>query len=162
MSGAHDDSHDDSHDDDGGDLMRDLALALRPLHVSDELRQRLRERVRTIPAATLPPGLSTLRATDGEWVPLNPLVHIRVLRVDAAAGNQTVLLRAAGGAVLPRHRHSRDEEFIVLEGECRIGDLRLEAGDAHFSAAGTWHDDVTTDTGVLVLVRGEYPAPAFA
>ena len=69
------------------------------------------------------------------------------------AGNQTVLLRAHRGAVLPRHRHSREEEFIVLEGECRIGDLRLEAGDAHFSPAGSWHDDITTDTGVLVLRR---------
>jgi quercetin dioxygenase-like cupin family protein len=149
-------------DDDADDVMRALAIALRPLPLADAQRQRLRERVRAIPAAALPAGLSTLRATDGEWTPLNPLVQIKVLRVDAAAGNQTLLLRAARGAVLPRHRHSRDEEFIVLEGTCRIGDLRLEAGDAHFSAAGTWHDDITTDTGVLVLVRGEYPAPAFA
>ncbi len=149
-------------DEDAGALFAALADGLRPTLLDAEQRQRLRQRVRAIPSEALPAGMSTLRRSDGDWLPLNPLVHIRVLRVDAAAGNQTVLLRAARGAVLPRHWHSRDEEFIVLEGECRIGELRLEAGDAHFAAAGSWHDDITTDTGVLVLVRGEYPAPVYA
>ena len=143
-------------------LIGQLAEGLRPARLSEEQRERLRARVQAIPSEALPAGMSTLRRSDGEWQPLNPLVQMKVLRVDAAAGNQTILIRAARGAVLPRHRHSRAEEFIVLEGECRVGDLRLEAGDAQFSAAGSWHDDITTDTGVLVLVRGEYPAPAFA
>lgn len=152
-----------SHEDDVADtaLLRQLAAALRPRALSDEQRERLRARVRAIPREALPAGMSTLRRSDGDWQPLNPLVQIKVLHVDAAAGRQTMLVRAARGAVLPRHRHSRDEEFIVLEGECRIGDLLLAAGDAQFSTAGSWHDDITTDTGVLVMVRGEYPAPAF-
>ena len=139
-----------------------LASAVRPAQLTAAQRARLLERVRSRVAPPLPEGMTTLRGADGDWIALNPLVQIKMLRVDAAAGNQTVLIRAARGAVLPRHRHGRDEEFIVLEGECRIGTLRLEAGDAHFAAAGSWHDDITTDTGVLVLVRGEYPAPAFA
>jgi quercetin dioxygenase-like cupin family protein len=139
-----------------------FAGALRPLPLSEEQRDRLRARIRAIPSEAVPAGMTTLRSSDGEWLPLNPLVEIKVLRVDAAAGNQTLLIRAEAGAVLPGHRHSRDEEFIVLEGQCRIGTQVLEAGDAHFTAAGSWHDDVTTDTGVLVLVRGEYPAPAYA
>lgn len=150
------------NDDDALNVMREIAAALRPVQLSDAQRDRLRARVRAIPSDALPEGLSTLRNSEGEWLPLNPLVQIKVLRVDAEAGNQTLLIRAAAGAVLPRHRHSRDEEFIVLEGQCRIGTLLLETGDAHFTAAGSWHDDVTTDTGVLVLVRGEYPAPAYA
>jgi quercetin dioxygenase-like cupin family protein len=143
-------------------LMGRLAEGLRPLPLAVSQRERMRARVAAIPSGPLPAGLSTVRRSDGEWQPLNPLVQIKVLRVDAAAGHQTVLIRAARGAVLPRHRHHRDEEFIVLEGECHVGALRLEAGDAQFSAAGSWHEDITTDTGVLVLVRGEYPAPAFA
>lgn len=151
-------------DDDTGleALFATLATGLKPATISDTQRSRMRERVRAIPAAQLPAGMATLRGAAGDWLSLNPLVQIKVLRVDAEAGNQTVLIRAAAGAMLPRHRHSRDEEFIVLEGECRIGELRLEAGDAHFTAAGSWHDDITTDSGVLVLVRGEYPSPAYA
>jgi quercetin dioxygenase-like cupin family protein len=137
-----------------------LAGDLRPVQLSDEQRARMRNRLRA--NTGLPAGMTTQRSAEGEWLSLNPLVEIKVLRVDADAGNQTVLLRAARGAVLPRHRHSREEEFIVLEGSCRIGALLLEAGDAHFAAAGSWHEDITTDTGVLVLVRGEYPAPAYS
>ena len=153
-----------SHEDDVADavLLGRLAEALQPRTLSDQQRERLRARVRALPGEALPEGMTTLRRSEGEWQPLNPLVQIRVLHVDTAAGRQTMLLRAARGAVLPRHRHSRDEEFIVLEGQCRIGTLVLEAGDAHFTAAGSWHDDVITDTGVLVLVRGEYPAPVYA
>jgi quercetin dioxygenase-like cupin family protein len=139
-----------------------LAAALRPAEVSDAQRQRMRQRVGELISAQLPPGVTTLRASDGEWRHLNPFVRIKVLRVDVAAGNQTILIRAAPGGILPRHRHSHDEEFIVLEGECRIGSMRLAAGDAHFAAAGSWHDDITTDSGVLVLLRGEYPSPAHA
>ena len=152
----------DSPDDLDPQLIAELAGALRPLSLTDTQRERLRPRIRAIPAEAVPAGMTTLRAAEADWLPLNPLVQIKVLRVDAAAGNQTLLIRAAAGAVLPAHRHSRDEEFIVLEGQCRIGTLVLEAGDAHFTAAGSWHDDVITDTGVLVLVRGEYPAPVYA
>jgi quercetin dioxygenase-like cupin family protein len=144
------------------ELFAALAGAIRPAELSTEQRARMLARVRSRVAPHLPEGLTTLRGVDGDWIALNPLVQIKVLRVDKTAGNQTVLIRAAAGAVLPGHRHSRDEEFIVLEGACRIGSLRLEAGDAHFTAAGSWHDEITTDSGVLVLVRGEYPAPAFA
>ena len=143
-------------------LLVSLAAGLRPAQLSGEQRERLRARVQASLQAQLPEGMTTRRGADGEWLSINPLVEIKVLRVDAAAGNQTLLLRAAPGAVLPRHRHSREEEFIVLEGECRIGELRLAAGDAHFAAAGSWHEDITTESGVLVLVRGEYPAPAYA
>jgi hypothetical protein len=29
----------------------------------------------------------------------------------------------------------------------------------HIAAAGSWHDTVTTEGGVVVLLRGEYPHP---
>ena len=63
------------------------------------------------------------------------------------------------GGVVPAHRHERVEEFIVLEGECHIGTHKLVAGDVHIAAAGSWHEPVTTRSGVLVLLRGEYPHP---
>jgi quercetin dioxygenase-like cupin family protein len=72
----------------------------------------------------------------------------------------TVLIRALPGARLAAHRHSKEELLIVLEGECHTGTHPLRAGDIHFAGAGSWHDDITTRTGVVVLIRGEYPAPA--
>jgi quercetin dioxygenase-like cupin family protein len=152
--------------DDGSDgadsgVFEKLAGALKPAEVSEAQRQRMRGRIREL-VAPLPAGMTTLRAAEGEWREMGPLAQRKVLRVDPVAGNQTVLIRAAPGGILPRHRHSQDEEFIVLEGSCRIGELLLVAGDAHFAAAGSWHEDITTDTGVLVLLRGEYPAPAHA
>lgn len=155
MSGP---SEDDSDAPTSG-LFEQLAVALKPTEVSDAQRLRMRARIGELVAPQLPTGMTTLRAADGTWRALDPLVRMKVLRVDPVAGNQTVLIHAAPGGILPRHRHSQDEEFIVLEGECRIGALRLAAGDAHFAGAGSWHEDITTETGVLVLLRGEYPAP---
>jgi quercetin dioxygenase-like cupin family protein len=73
-----------------------------------------------------------------------------------------VLKRAreyAAGGTIRRHQHRQDEEFIVLEGECHIGELRLAAGDMQVAVAGSWHEQFTTEAGTLVLVCGEYPAP---
>jgi quercetin dioxygenase-like cupin family protein len=149
-------------EDESAGVFDGLVAAVRPAEISEAQRLRMRRRIGERIASQLLAGVTTLRAEDVEWRELCPRVSFKVLRVDAAAGNQTILVRAEPGGVLPRHRHTQDEEFIVLEGECRIGDLRLAAGDANFAAAGSWHDDITTDTGVLVLVRGEYPPPAYA
>ena len=152
----------DTFDEADSRVFARLATALQATAISEAQRSRMRLRIRELVASQPPAGTSTLRATGDEWRTLSPLVSVKVLRVDAVAGNQTVLIRAAPGGLMPRHLHSQDEEFIVLEGECRIGELRLAAGDAHFAAAGTWHEDITTETGVLVLLRGEYPMAAHA
>ena len=142
-------------------LFAQLATALPSVEVPAQQRERMRQRLMES-VADLPAGTTTVRAAGGEWIALSPLVKLKVLRVDARAGNQTVMVRAEPGGSMPRHQHRHDEEFIVLEGECRIGKLHLRAGDAHFAPAGSWHEEITTDTGVLVLVRGEYPAPSHA
>ena len=143
-------------------LFAQLATAIPPLDLPSQQRDRMRQRILQSVADETPAGTKTVRYAGGDWVALSPLVMMKVLRVDAHAGNQTVMVRAQPGGKLPGHRHGHDEEFIVLEGECRIGNLQLRAGDAHFAPAGSWHDEITTDTGVLVLVRGEYPPPTYA
>ena len=62
-------------------------------------------------------------------------------------------MRMRPGGVIPAHRHEREEEFIILEGECYIGTHRLVAGDVHIAAAGSWHEPVTTESGVVVLLQ---------
>lgn len=137
-----------------------LAASIAPSDISGEVRQRIWTRTREQVASLPPSGTMTARAEGCEWIALSPLVRFRRLRLDIEARSQTVLVRAEPGGFLPRHRHGQDEEFIVLEGECHIGSHHLRAGDAHFASAGSWHDVITTQTGVLILVRGEYQAAA--
>jgi len=106
-----------------------------------------------------PEGTRTLRAGEG-WIQICPFVEVRELHRDDSSGTHTSLMRMRPGGVVPAHRHRRIEECIVLEGECQIGTHRLVAGDVHIAAAGSWHEAVTTRTGVLVLLRGEYPHPS--
>jgi quercetin dioxygenase-like cupin family protein len=146
---------------DAGDdpLFEALALALRPVELSASQRSLLRARVLQRVLTEAPAGAQTLRTEAVEWIDLWPGLQARVLRVDEQAGRQTVLLRMQPGGEIPPHRHTQEEEFIVLEGECCIGADRLTAGDFHTAEAGSWHERTTTQTGVLALVRGEYPPP---
>lgn len=136
-----------------------LARALAPLELGGQQRDRLRGRVLQQAREVSPEGTSTLRTAAGSWIDIAPFIQVKVLRRDAVAGNQTLLMRMQPGGVISPHRHKQEEEFIVLEGECHIGAHKLCAGDVHIAAAGSWHEAVTTQTGVLVLLRGEYPAP---
>jgi quercetin dioxygenase-like cupin family protein len=141
-------------------LQETLASAVQPAELSSEQRERMRRRVLAGAREQAPEGTRTLRASEGEWVAICPFIDVRELRRDEASGTHTSLLRMRTGGMIPAHRHEREEEFIVLEGECHIGTLRLVAGDVHIAAAGSWHEPVTTRTGVLVLLRGEYPHPS--
>jgi quercetin dioxygenase-like cupin family protein len=140
-------------------LVETLAHALVPRELGAQQRERLRSRVLKQSRDSVPQGTSTLRTDAKSWITVAPFIQMKVLRRDEAAGNQTVLIRMQPGGVIPAHRHSQEEEFLVLEGECHVGAHRLCAGDVHVASAGSRHEEVTTRTGVLALLRGEYPAP---
>lgn len=144
------------------DLQESLASAVRPAELGAEQRDRMRRRIVDRAREQAPEGTRTLRANDGEWIEIAPLVEVRELRRDEEPGTHTSLMRMRPGGVIPAHSHEREEEFIILEGECQIGTHRLVAGDVHIAAAGSWHEQVTTRSGVLVLLRGEYPHPSAA
>jgi quercetin dioxygenase-like cupin family protein len=143
--------------DDGEDAFVEIASALRPADPPASRRASLRRRALELARETAPEGTRTLRANEEAWLELDAHARIRVLTRDVAAGTQTALLRVAAGGRIPAHRHLQEEEFIVLEGECHIGGHRLGTGDVHIASAGSWHDDITTRTGVLVMIRGEIP-----
>jgi quercetin dioxygenase-like cupin family protein len=142
------------------EIQGELAAAVRPAELSAGQRDRMRHRTLELAREQTPEGTRTLRAEEGIWVQIAPFVEVRELRRDEAAGTHMSLMRMHPGGVIPAHRHEREEEFIILEGECHIGSLRLGAGDAHIAAPGSWHDEVTTRAGVLVLLKGEYPHPS--
>ena len=141
-------------------LQESIAAGLRPAELGTQQRERLRRRVVEQAREQSPEGTRTLRADEGAWIEIAPFVEVRELRRDEASGTHTSLMRMRPGGVVPAHRHVREEEFIVLEGECQIGTHKLVAGDVHIAAAGSWHEPVTTRSGVLVLLRGEYPHPS--
>jgi quercetin dioxygenase-like cupin family protein len=144
------------------DLQDSLAAAVQPAELGAELRDRMRRRALELAREQAPEGTRTLRQSEAVWIEVAPFVEVRELRRDEAAGTHTSLMRMRPGGFVPGHRHEREEEFIVLEGECHIGTHRLVAGDVHIAPAGTVHEAVTTKTGVLVLLRGEYPHPTSA
>lgn len=95
----------------------------------------------------------TVRSSSDDWAPVAPGVERKLLWVSGLA--QSCLLRLAPGARVAGHLHSMDEECVVLEGSVCIGaDLVLQAGDFHVAAAGSSHQDATSETGALVYLRG--------
>jgi quercetin dioxygenase-like cupin family protein len=142
------------------EISLEISAAIAPAELSDEQRSSLRARVLRGTRDEAPQGTKTFRADDTQWTKCAPCIQMKVLRQDASTGYQIVLLHMQPGGVMPAHRHTRDEEFIVLEGECQIGSHRLRAGDVHLAEAGSWHPPITTQTGVKVLLRGEYSPSA--
>ena len=129
-----------------------------PAELSALRRITLRTRVLQHARETPPAGTSIRRSVENDWKECLPFVQVKVLHIDAEAGNRTVLLRMQPGGIIPAHRHDQPEEFIVLEGECDVGTHRLREGDSHMASAGSWHGAVTTRVGVLVYLRGENPS----
>jgi quercetin dioxygenase-like cupin family protein len=136
-----------------------LALGLRPAELPAAQRERMRARILAEVRDRAPSGTATVRTAQECWVDLSPGLQLMVLQRDERSRRQTVLLRMQPGGELPPHTHAQDEELIVLSGECRIGTHLLRAGDFHRASPGSRHESTTTDSGALVLLTGEYPAP---
>jgi mannose-6-phosphate isomerase-like protein (cupin superfamily) len=115
-----------------------------PEEVRGRVRNRLRERVGTDAIA----GAYTLRNGDGQWMPILPGVEKKILHRDS----DMYLLRLIGGAVLPPHEHNRTELCLVLEGEMSFDGIHIEAGDFHVVEAGYPHPAGTTKNGAVLLI----------
>jgi quercetin dioxygenase-like cupin family protein len=164
--------------DGDADVFAALAQALKPQPVPKSLRDRQRaamlgrlgaENASTaltcstasvrLAVAPAPDGTQTWRSSEVEFAPGSPLIESKVLRVDKRAGTQEALIRFLPGAVVPAHSHAKEEEMIILEGECFIGEHALRAGDVHIAPPGSWHPAITAPRGTLLLLRCEYPFP---
>jgi anti-sigma factor ChrR (cupin superfamily) len=93
------------------------------------------------------PGIVDLRREDG-WRQYTRDVQIKRLW-DA----NTFLLRCAPGGVLPAHKHPRFEHCIVIEGDMIVGGETYRSGDYHGVPAHIAHSEITSRTGLLMLVR---------
>ncbi len=97
--------------------------------------------------------LFTLRALEGPWEETSvDGVSVRRLFVDRAGNRMTALFRMEPGASYPQHVHAGPEECYVLEGDLRVGELVLHAGDYQRAAQGSRHGVQSTQGGCLLLV----------
>jgi quercetin dioxygenase-like cupin family protein len=103
------------------------------------------------------PGFHVLKGGDGKWRRHEADgIHYKVLSFDPASDAITTLVRMEPGAKYPRHRHSREEQCWVLEGDVRQVDhsISIRAGDFFRAMPGTDHDSITTDDGCLLIIIG--------
>ena len=140
--------------------LRRIAEALKPIAPGPDRAARMRGRVLDA-VRTSGRGDSsmylTVRATEGAWVEIAPLVQRK--RVYRDRTGEAYLLRLLPGAVLAGHDHPAHEECVVLEGETFLGDIRLAAGDFHLARADTDHGVVRSPKGALLYVRTVAIAP---
>jgi len=97
------------------------------------------------------------RGREAEWRPLDEPgvtgIHIKTLMWDdEQKRSPTMLLKFDPGARYPVHDHPDGEEIYVLEGDIRLGNDHLHAGDYLYTAPGNIHA-VRTDGGCVVLLR---------
>ena len=140
-------------------ILEMLAGGIRPSELSVTQRDRLRDSALAQARDTAPEGTATVRSSAAQWKSIGPLVEMLELRRDPRNGTHVSLMRMRPGGRVEPHTHNQEEDFIVLDGECRIGAHVLRAGDVHTAGPGSMHDTTVSEEGVLVLIRGEFPYP---
>lgn len=97
--------------------------------------------------------LVVTRAEGGVWEETGVKgVRVKRLSIDRQKDQFTALVRMEAGSSYPRHVHNGAEECLVLEGELRVGDDTLRAGDFQRAPAGSRHGVQSTDSGCLLLI----------
>lgn len=143
-------------------VFESLAVAVKPAALDASAQDRMRARIlQSIRPPDPPPaGTATFSLADDGWSDPAPNVRMKWLRKDEVAGTQEVLIRLGPGSRVPEHSHNKEEHMVILEGEMLLGAHLLKQGDVHIAPPGTWHPEITTERGVLMLLRCEYPFPA--
>ena len=142
---------DDPHLD--HELTESLLLALKPIAPDEAHAPVLRQTVMEKIQSGSQPSFLTIRAGQGEWIKIAPLVEMKLLYKDNIQQCRTFLLRMQPGASLPAHDHPANEECMVLEGEVMLGDVVARAGDYHLAPKGLPHGAITSKTGALLFLR---------
>jgi anti-sigma factor ChrR (cupin superfamily) len=143
------------------EVVQRLAAAIAPAELAQADRDAMHSRILRRIEEEAPPGTTTLRAADMKWVSAGAGVEVKMLRMDRDRHDQTVLIRMQPGAVVVGHRHTQEEECLVLEGEVFIGNHRLGEGDMHVARAGVVHAPIRSARGALLMIRSEMPPRGF-
>ena len=138
-----------------------MAQAISPAEPSAADKQAMHARIMARIRDEAPPGTVTTRASQMQWIAAGPGVEVMLLRMDAQRNDQTVLIRMQPGSEVVGHRHTQEEECLVLEGEVFIGSHRLSRGDMHVAKPGAVHAPIRAPAGALLLIRSERPPQNF-
>lgn len=130
------------------------------------------------PAALEAPRLARLRARvlaqcdespyaivphrDEAFRPFIPGVTIRPLRVDWEGKTQTSLWRLQPGASIPPHRHTAEEECLIMEGSLVWAGQEYGPGDFLLARPGAHHEEFRSPRGALLMIRSELSQPLAA
>jgi anti-sigma factor ChrR (cupin superfamily) len=133
------------------DLLTDIYDAVPrippPAHVKVKLLQSL------LPKPQPPQGFQVQYQTDIIWRATGQQgVQYCDFHNDPQTQRVTRLLKMEPGAKLQSHHHDTSEEFYIISGDLRCGDIRLAAGDYQYAEAGTHHAELITDTGCVCLI----------
>lgn len=102
---------------------------------------------------TASPQAHTVHDAGGAWDEFAPGIWRRVLWSEG--GEAAMLYHTLPGAQVPGHGHGRDEECLMLDGEVFLDDVLLRRFDYQLAPAGTAHQGVGTDTGVVLFAHGD-------
>ena len=121
------------------------------LRPSASLWKRLSERISGESGAEQVPPPDP-RPAQAKWEKVAEGVFCKLLAVDAEKRRVTMLVRLAPGSDYPPHRHAGIEELHLLQGELRIDDNRLRAGDFIRAEAGSVDHRVWSETGCTCVL----------
>jgi len=98
-------------------------------------------------------GLPYVPASLGAWEPTAIAgIAVRKLHVDREHDRATMLIRMDAGTSYPGHRHGGVEECYVLEGDLRVGEILMRAGDYQRVETGSEHPVQATESGCLLFI----------
>ena len=96
------------------------------------------------------------RNGEGEWQFSAPGVSKKVLHSDDETGESTLLLKFEPASNYPLHNHPGCEEIFALEGDLRVGNHDLRAGDYLYTPPEGKHA-VSSKNGCVVFLRLSKP-----
>jgi anti-sigma factor ChrR (cupin superfamily) len=79
-------------------------------------------------------------------------IEARQLFIDRKLDRATFLVRMAPGTAYPAHVHGGPEECFVLEGDLKVGEATLRAGDYQRAETGSTHAVQSTERGCVLLL----------
>lgn len=134
-----------------------MATDIEPLPLDSQLKNALKQKVMQQIKAACPSGGITVRANEVDWLHITPQLSIKILSQDTEKKVQIAYWRLQPGGIIPPHSHHNDEECLVLEGDIRIGDHTLFAGDFNIMKKGSNHGPITTVGGALLYLKHDIP-----